>query len=63
MIDSMSVYDTQRPKLEECILLASRIAACEADERVKRATVMYCMERTVDAFPVGLVILPCDVHR
>ncbi|KAJ9106135.1 hypothetical protein QFC21_001277 [Naganishia friedmannii] len=55
MIDSMSVYDTQRPKLEECILIASKIAACEADERVKRATVMYCMERTVDAFPANLI--------
>jgi hypothetical protein len=58
MIDSMSVYDFQRPKLEECILLASRIAACEADERVKRATVMHCMERTVDAFPVSIAMLP-----
>ncbi|KAJ9098790.1 hypothetical protein QFC19_006267 [Naganishia cerealis] len=53
MIDSMSVYDTQRSKLEECIVLASRIAACEADERIKRATVLYCMERTVDAFPAS----------
>lgn len=53
MLDSMSAYDAQRPKLEECIVLASKIAACEADERIKRATVMYCMERTVDAFPVS----------
>ncbi|GHJ88511.1 hypothetical protein NliqN6_4913 [Naganishia liquefaciens] len=55
MIDSMSPYDAQRPKLEECIVLASKIAACEADERIKRATVMYCMERTVDGFPANLI--------
>lgn len=55
MLDSMSAYDPQRMKLEECIVLASKIAACEADERIKRATVMYCMERTVDAFPVGQI--------
>jgi predicted nucleotidyltransferase len=54
MLDSMSAYDAQRVKLEECIVLASKIAACEADERIKRATVMYCMERTVDGFPVSL---------
>lgn len=53
MLDSMSPYDAQRVKLEECIVLASKIAACEADERIKRATVMYCMERTVDGFPVS----------
>jgi hypothetical protein len=53
MLDSMSAYDAQRAKLEECIVLASKIAACEADERIKRATVMYCMERTVDGFPVS----------
>lgn len=53
MLDCMSTYDPQRVKLEECLVLASKIAACEADERIKRATVMYCMERTVDMFPVS----------
>jgi hypothetical protein len=56
MLDSMSAYDAQRVKLEESIVLASKIAACEADDRIKRATVMYCMERTVDGFPVSLSI-------
>jgi hypothetical protein len=61
MLDSMSAYDAQRTKLEECIVLASKIAACEADERIKRATVMYCMERTVDAFPVSWILFPADL--
>lgn len=53
MVDCMSRHDSQRAKLEECIVLASKIAKCETDERTKRATVMYCLERTVDGFPVG----------
>lgn len=53
MVDSMSPHDSQRQKLEECIEIASKIAMCETDERTKRATVMYCLERTVDGFPVS----------
>lgn len=53
MIDCLSAHDQQRAKLQECIDLASNIAKCETDERTKRATVMYCLERTVDGFPVS----------
>lgn len=63
MLDSMSAYDPQRMKLEECIILASKIAACEADERIKRATVMHCMERTVDAFPVCKLVCRLPIYH
>jgi hypothetical protein len=53
----MSPHDSQRQKLEECIEIASKIAMCETDERTKRATVMYCLERTVDGFPVSRTVL------
>lgn len=51
----MASHDPQRQKLEECIEIASKIAMCETDEWTKRATVMYCLERTVDGFPVCCV--------
>lgn len=43
-----------RSKLQQAVQIASRIAACEPDAQTIRATVMYCMQRHVEDFPVGL---------
>jgi hypothetical protein len=43
----------QRVKLLEAEAIAKRIAMAETDDQTKRATIMYCLERTVEGFPVG----------
>jgi hypothetical protein len=52
MIKCLPSLSPQRTKLQECIEIASRIAKCEPDPQTVRATVMYCLERNVDGFPV-----------
>ena len=42
----------QRVKLLEAEAIAKRIAMAETDDQTKRATIMYCLERTVEGFPV-----------
>lgn len=53
MIRSLPPLSLQSTKLQECIEIASRIAKCEPDPQTVRATVMYCLERNVDGFPVS----------
>lgn len=53
MIKCMSPLSGQRSKLLEAVDIASRIAKCEPDPQTVRATVMYCLERSVEGFPVG----------
>ncbi len=53
MLECMGEMDPQRVKLEEAVELASKIALCETDERTRRATIMYCLDRTVEGFPVS----------
>lgn len=55
MVDCMPLQDPQRPKLEEAIALASKIALCEIDEQTKKATLMHCLERTIDGLPANLI--------
>lgn len=43
----------QRSKLTEAVDIASRIAKCEPDAQIVRATVMYCLQRNVEDFPVS----------
>ena len=52
MVKSMPPFSTQRAKLLDAIEIASRIAKCEPDPQTVRATVMYCLERNVEGFPV-----------
>ena len=42
-----------RAKLLQAVQIASRIASCEPDPQTIRATVMYCMQRHVEDFPVS----------
>lgn len=42
----------QRLKLLDAEAIAKRIAMAETDDQTKRATIMYCLERTVEGFPV-----------
>lgn len=55
MVDCMSPADPQRPKLQEAIGLASKIALCETDEQTKKATIMMCLERTIEGLPADLI--------
>ncbi|KAG9050452.1 hypothetical protein FS837_005257 [Tulasnella sp. UAMH 9824] len=55
MIKHMAAEDPQRAKLIEADELASKIALAETDEQTKRATVMYCLERSIDNFPPNLI--------
>lgn len=55
MVDCMSPADPQRPKLQEAIGLASKIALCETDEQTKKATLMMCLERTIEGLPADLI--------
>ncbi|KAG9038527.1 hypothetical protein FRB95_000748 [Tulasnella sp. JGI-2019a] len=55
MIKNMSPSDPQRSKLQEADELASKIALAETDEQTKRATVMYCLERSIEGFPPNLI--------
>ncbi|KIO30176.1 hypothetical protein M407DRAFT_20644, partial [Tulasnella calospora MUT 4182] len=55
MIKHMAADDPQRAKLIEADELASKIALAETDEQTKRATVMYCLERSIEGFPPNLI--------
>ena len=52
MTKYMSPLSQQRVKLHQAVEIASRIAKCEPDSQTVRATVLYCLERNVDGFPV-----------
>lgn len=52
-------YSAQRGKLEASVLLCSRIASCEVDEKTQRAAVLWSFARNVQGFPAGLF----SVHR
>jgi hypothetical protein len=53
MLKTMSPMASQRTKLTEAIDIASRIAKCEPDAQIVRATIMYCLQRNVEDFPVS----------
>ncbi|PVF99989.1 hypothetical protein CPB86DRAFT_702137 [Serendipita vermifera] len=55
IIKEMDESDPQRAKLMEAERIASKIASCESDDQTKRATTMYCLERTIEGFPPGLI--------
>lgn len=55
MIKHMAAEDPQRAKLIEADELASKIALAETDEQTKRATLMYCLERSIEGFPPNLI--------
>ncbi|KAG8937079.1 hypothetical protein FRC02_006279 [Tulasnella sp. 418] len=55
MIKNMSPSDPQRAKLIEADEVASKIALAETDEQTKRATIMHCLERTIEGFPPNLM--------
>lgn len=57
MIKCYPEHSTHRAQLAEAITLASKIATCEPNEQTIRATVMYCLERNVEGFPVRLAFL------
>jgi hypothetical protein len=52
MLKCMPPLSPQRAKLFEAIEIASRIAKCGPDAQTVRATVLYCLERNVEGFPV-----------
>lgn len=52
MIKCYPEHSSHRTQLAEAIGIASKIAKCEPNEQTIRATVMYCLERNVDGFPV-----------
>lgn len=52
ILKCISPGSPQRIKLLEAVQIASGIAKCEPDPQTLRATVMYCLERSVDGFPV-----------
>ena len=58
MVKCMSPRSPQRAKLLEAGEIASRIAKCEPDAQTVRATVLYCLERNVDGFPVCACATP-----
>ena len=55
IIKEMDDRDPQRAKLVEAEKIATKIAQCESDDQTKRATTMYCLERTIEGFPPGLI--------
>ncbi|KAG8867078.1 hypothetical protein FRC20_006780 [Serendipita sp. 405] len=55
MIKEMDESHPQRAKLLEAEKIAGKIAQCESDDQTKRATIMYCLERTIEGFPPGLI--------
>ncbi|CCA70680.1 hypothetical protein PIIN_04614 [Serendipita indica DSM 11827] len=55
MIKEMDDSHPQKAKLIEAEKIASKIALCESDDQTKRATTMYCLERTIEGFPPGLI--------
>ncbi|UZJ51544.1 hypothetical protein CBS101457_000864 [Exobasidium rhododendri] len=59
LVKNLPASDPNRSKLEEAIVLASRIANCEVDDKTKRAAVLWSFARNVEGFPAGLI----SVHR
>ncbi|KDN38200.1 hypothetical protein K437DRAFT_259490 [Tilletiaria anomala UBC 951] len=59
LVKYMSQRDPQRIRLEEAVVLASRIASCEADDKTKRAAVLWSFSRSVEGFPAELI----SAHR
>jgi len=55
LIKFLPPTDSQRARLEEAVVLASRIASCEADDKTKKAAVLWSFQRSVDDFPVSLI--------
>jgi len=53
MLKCYPPHSVQRSQLAEAIAIASKIAKCEPNEQTIRATVMYCLERNVEGFPVS----------
>ncbi|CDU23628.1 uncharacterized protein SPSC_02257 [Sporisorium scitamineum] len=51
--------DPLRTRLEQAITLVSRIASCEADEKTRRAAILWSFSRNVDSFPPELI----SAHR
>jgi hypothetical protein len=54
MLKCYPPHSVQRSQLAEAIAIASKIAKCEPNPQTIRATVMYCLERNVEGFPVSL---------
>lgn len=54
MIKHMALGDPQRAKLVEADGIASKIAQAETDEQTKRATILYCLNASVEGFPPEL---------
>lgn len=52
-------YSDQRARLDEAVVLCSRIASCEVDEKTQRAAVLWSFGRNVHGFPAGLF----SIHR
>jgi hypothetical protein len=59
LVRNLPTMDPSRGRLEEAIVLASRIASCEVDDKTKRAAVHWSLARNIDGFPAGLI----SVHR
>lgn len=59
LIRNLPTTDANRARLEQAVVLASRIASCEVDDKTKRAAVLWSFSRNVDGFPAGLI----SVHR
>ncbi|KAN0065296.1 hypothetical protein ACQY0O_001131 [Thecaphora frezii] len=59
IVKHMDARDSQKGRLEDAVVLASRIASCEADDKTKRAAVLWSFSRTVEDFPASLI----SVHR
>lgn len=55
LLNHLSPHDPQKALLEEAVVLASRIASCEADEKTKKAAVLWSFTRNVEDFPVSTV--------
>ncbi|TKY88305.1 hypothetical protein EX895_002657 [Sporisorium graminicola] len=51
--------DPLRTRLEQVIAIVSRIASCEADEKTRRAAILWSFSRNVDSFPPELI----SAHR
>lgn len=51
--------DPLRIRLEQAITLVSHIASCEADEKTRRAAVLWSFSRNVESFPAELI----SAHR
>lgn len=59
LVRNLPTTDPTRARLEESIVLASRIASCEIDDKTKRAAVHWSLSKNIDGFPAGLI----SIHR